>query len=82
MAKAKYPWGDELDAKKMNTWQGPFPMRNSLLDGFEKLAPVKAFEPNAYGLYNMLGNVWEWTEDAFTVRISSFPKALKAFARI
>jgi formylglycine-generating enzyme required for sulfatase activity len=48
-----------------NTWQGEFPWQNLCLDGFEGTSPVKRFPPNGYGLYDMAGNVWEWTSDYF-----------------
>jgi formylglycine-generating enzyme required for sulfatase activity len=61
-----YPWGDELKpgGKFMaNTFQGHFPEKNTKEDGHERAAPVASFPPNAYGLYDMAGNVWEWTSD-------------------
>ena len=48
-----------------NSWQGVFPMVNEAADGFKGIAPVGCFEPNALGLYDMVGNVWEVTADFF-----------------
>ncbi|KRF05993.1 hypothetical protein ASG89_19805 [Paenibacillus sp. Soil766] len=69
LAQKRYPWGDELKpaGKHMcNIWQGKFPDKNNQSDGYAGTAPVKAFEPNAYGLYNVAGNVWEWCSDWFS----------------
>src|SRR4249919_268971 len=66
---ATFVWGDEFAPKgKMmaNTWQGEFPWQNLRTDGYEGTSPVKSFAPNGYGLYDMAGNVWEWTSDFFT----------------
>jgi len=63
---AVYVWGNEFspNGKIMaNTWQGEFPIENLLTDGYERTAPVGSFPANGYGLYEMTGNVWEWTTD-------------------
>jgi formylglycine-generating enzyme required for sulfatase activity len=63
---AEYVWGDEFapgGRHLANTWQGEFPWQNLLADGHEWTAPVGSFPANGYGLYDMAGNVWEWTSD-------------------
>ena len=68
LEKKAYPWGDDLllDGKwQCNAFQGRFPNADAVEDGFKGIAPVRQFAPNAYGLYDVSGNVWEWCSDWF-----------------
>ncbi len=62
---AIFSWGDDISLlpKMANSWEGEFPVNNTKVDGFERRAGVKSYPPNDFGLYDMAGNVWEWTND-------------------
>ncbi|MBO0848164.1 MAG: formylglycine-generating enzyme family protein [Pseudonocardia sp.] len=60
----RFPWGNELDETwRINIWQGEFPTRNTGADGWLATAPVRSYGPNGYGLWQTVGNVWEWCAD-------------------
>jgi formylglycine-generating enzyme len=69
---AEYAWGNELapgGAPRANYWQGAFPWQNSLDDGYLRTSPVRTYPANGFGLYDMIGNVWEWTEDWYGAHV-------------
>lgn len=61
-----YAWGSEFEpggVPQANYWQGEFPLHNSMRDGWERTSPVRSFPANGFGLFDTIGNVWEWTAD-------------------
>ncbi len=80
LGDVRFPWGmqepDDTDYLPCNIWQGDFPKTNTHADGYSTTAPARSFAPNGYGLYNMVGNVWEWTSDRFSIK--SLKKQVRA----
>lgn len=74
---SRYPWGDspldDAGRPRLNYWQGASHAHNERLDGWVYVSPVRAFAPNAWGFYDPVGNVWQWTADVY--RRDAYPRA-------
>jgi formylglycine-generating enzyme required for sulfatase activity len=76
---AEYAWGDEFapgGRMMANTWWGEFPFRRLRSKGYERTSPIGSFPANGYGLFDMVGNVWDWTTDWYSVRHAENAEAL------
>ena len=81
LGDVRFPWGntepDDIKSFPCNIWQGEFPHTNTAMDGYQTTAPAVSFAPNGYGLYNMVGNVWDWTAGSFRKQSQSLqPSAM------
>ena len=79
-SRMKYPWGDKIkinDKHRANVWQGVFPLLNTNEDGFMTTSSVRQFPPSPIGLYDMAGNVWEWTDSEYKEENVSEMKTIK-----
>lgn len=80
LGDVRFPWGDQepddTEHFPCNIWQGRFPETNLGRDGYVTTAPARSYAPNGYGLYSLVGNVWEWTAEPF--RIRSLKRGAKA----
>ncbi len=78
-----FPWGnrepDDSDYQPCNIWQGEFPKSNACADGYDATAPARSFDCNNYGLYNMCGNVWEWSSGR--IKITGRSKESRQYAK-
>jgi formylglycine-generating enzyme required for sulfatase activity len=77
LEERRFNWGDDAkpgDRHMANTFQGDFPYRQTAEDGFSGTSPVKSFPPNGYGLYDMAGNVWQWTADTYRAAEAPAPQ--------
>jgi sulfatase modifying factor 1 len=73
---ATFAWGDEITPTgrpMANTWEGRFPWENLRLDGYDATSPIRTYPPNGFGLSDMTGNVWEWTDDFYTAHDGGEP---------